>query len=135
MSDEHEVGSAAEEAAKLLDALQGWAQDQGHDVGEGMAGLAGAAARAAREVNDHVATGAAECEYCPVCRTVHVLRGASPEVRAHLSSAAASLLQAAAGLLATTAPDPRRTTKDVEHIGLDDDGDWDEDEVTGEDES
>lgn len=132
MSEEHEVGSVGEEAAKLFEALQGWAREQGHDVGDGVSGLAGAASRAAKDVNEHVATGAPECEYCPVCRTVHVLRGASPEVRAHLATAASSFLQAAAGLLATAAPEPRRTSDPVEHIGLDDDAGWDSEDESDE---
>jgi hypothetical protein len=103
------VGSVAEEAAKLLGALSGWARD----------------------LDDHVATGAPECSYCPICRTVHALRQTSPEVRTQLATAATALLQAASGLLATVAPEaPGRGG--VEHIDLDDTGDWpaDPDEQT-----
>jgi hypothetical protein len=103
------VGTVAEEAAKLLGALSGWARD----------------------LDDHVATGAAECSYCPICRTVHALRQTSPEVRTQLATAATALLQAASGLLATVATDqPDRGG--VEHIDLDDTGDWpaDPDEQT-----
>jgi hypothetical protein len=99
-----EVGTVAEEAAKLIGALSGWA----------------------RGVEDHLATGAAECTYCPVCRTVHALRQTTPEVRTQLATAATALLQAASGLLATAVPDrghqPDRAG--VEHIDLDDAGDW-----------
>ena len=123
-TDEHgaheEVGSVAEEAAKLLGALSDWAREQGSDLGEGMAGLAGQAARAARDVDEHLATGAAECTYCPICRTVHVLRRTDPEVRAHLRTAATSLLHAAAGLLATPVPE-REQRPGMQHIDLDDD--------------
>lgn len=105
------VGSAAEEAVRLLGALGAslgssvgeWAHDLGHSVDE------------------HLATGAPECRYCPVCRTVHVLREASPEVRAHLAAAASSLMQAAASVLAAAATPPgsgRSAT--VERIDLDD---------------
>lgn len=98
------VGSVAEEAAKLFGALSGWARD----------------------LDDHVATGAAECSYCPICRTVHALRHTSPEVRTQLATAATALLQAASGLLATVAPEqPDRGG--VEHIDLDDTGDWPDD--------
>lgn len=132
MSDDHrpreptgpeDVGSVGEEAAKLLGALSDWAGDQGVDLGEGLAGLAGHAATAARGVEDHFATGAAECTWCPVCRTVHAVRQTSPEVRAHLASAASSLLQAAVGALATAVPPDRRPPPDdgVERIDLDDD--------------
>ncbi len=94
-----EVGSVADEAAKLLGALSGWARDR--DLDETLSGFADHATAAASAVDEHLDTGAAECAYCPICRTVHVVRLASPEVRAHLASAASSLLQAAAGVLAT----------------------------------
>jgi hypothetical protein len=123
-----EVGTVAEEAAKLFGALSDWARDQGAGMGEGVAGLAGHAARAAHAVDEHLATDAAECTYCPICRTVHVLRQTTPEVRAQLSTAATALLQAAAGLLATAVPDDRGTRGGVERIDLDDDpGAWPED--------
>jgi len=129
-----EVGSVSEEAAKLFGALSDWARDQGSDLGAGLSGLADHAAATAREVNEHLATGAAECTYCPVCRTVHVVRQASPEVRAHLASAASSLLQAAVGALATAVPDDASTGRGrgVERIDLDDDleddGAWPEED-------
>ncbi len=152
MSDEHapgggEVGSLAEEAAKLFGALTDWAQDQAgdlgaagaraaqgdrHDLGSHLAGLAGHAADAAAQVQDHLAgalddnlaTGAPECRWCPVCRGVHAVRQVSPEVRAHLGAAASSLVQAAAALMATTPPSGRG--RDVETIDLDDEPDDDD---------
>ena len=128
------VGSVSEEAAKLFGALSDWAREHGPDLGgggqgDGLAGLAGHAAAAVREVSDHVDTGAPECAWCPICRTVHLVRATSPEVRDHLASAAASLLQAAAGVLAAAGTPRDRTAPDVEHIDLDDgddDGDWEE---------
>ncbi len=56
---------------------------------------------------------------------IRVFRAASPEVREHLTTAATSLAQAAAALLAT---DVRRQGRDagVEHIDLD--GEWPDDE-------
>jgi hypothetical protein len=117
---EEAVGSVGEEAAKLFGALSDWARDQGSDLGTGLSGIAAHAASAAREVDDHLATGAAECTYCPICRTVHLVRQTSPEVRAQLAVAASSLMQAAAGLLATAVPtDERRRGEPVEHIDLD----------------
>lgn len=127
------VGSVAEEAIKLLGALSTWAADQGTETGEGLAGLARHAADSARGLGDHLeenlATGAPECTYCPICRTVHVVRQVSPEVRTHLVSAASSLLQAASGILAAAATPPSSTRSDrVEHIDLDpeDDNPWPE---------
>ncbi len=118
------VGSLAEEAAKLMGALSGWARDHG-DLAPHVGDLASRATDALRDVDAHVATGAAECAWCPVCRTVHAVRSLNPEVRTHLASAATSLMHAVAGVLATAAPENGRT-RDVEHIDLDGD-DWDDD--------
>ena len=121
-----EVGSVADEAVKLFGALSDWAKDHGSDLGQGLSGLASHAAASAREIDEHLATGSAECTWCPVCRTVHAVRQTSPEVRAHLAVAAASLMQAAAGILATAVPDDARRGDrahgdGIEHIDLDDD--------------
>lgn len=120
---EESVGSVGDEAAKLLGALSDWARDHGSDLGQGLSGLAAHAAESARDANAHFATGSEECLYCPVCRTVHAVRQASPEVRSHLAVAAASLMQAAAGILATAVPDEGRAAAargdGVEHIDLD----------------
>ena len=100
MSQEEPVGSVGEEAAKLFGALAG----------------------ALGDVDAHVATGAQECAYCPICRTVHLIRETSPEVRAHLAAAASSLVQAAAGLLATHVPQEHRDrAAGVERIDLGED--------------
>ncbi len=120
--DPTSVGSVGEEAAKLLGAVSDWARDQGSDVGQGLGGLAGHAAASIHEINEHIATGSAECTYCPICRAVHALRDTSPEVRAHLVTAASSFLQAAATLLATQVPkDGSARAGGVERIDLDDD--------------
>ncbi|MBS4752317.1 hypothetical protein KG112_05780 [Nocardioides sp. zg-ZUI104] len=145
MSDQHDdpqpdapqpgddqIGSVAEEATKLFSALADLARTQGGGVG-GLAGdlagdLAGQAAGMAQQVNEHLATGDAECRYCPVCRAVHAVRAASPEVKTHLVVAASSLLQAASGLLEAVQQPPQRADGDatapraasVQHIDLDD---------------
>ncbi len=116
-----DVGSVGEETAKLLGALSDWARDHGSDVGQGLGGLASHAAASLQDVNEHLATGSAECAYCPICRTVHAVRQSSPEVRAHLAQGASSLLQAAAGLLAAVPPpESSGRTAGVERIDLDD---------------
>ena len=107
--EDPDVGSVGEEAAKLLGALSDWARDAAHDV------------------DRHIATGAEECTYCPICRTVHAVRGLNPEVKAQLATAATTFLQAAAGLMASAARDQQASQGGVEHIdldGLDDDSDW-----------
>lgn len=125
-----DVGGVGEEAAKLFGALSDWARDHGSDLGHGLSGLASQAAAAAHEVGDHVDTGSPECRFCPVCRTVHVVREASPEVREHLAVAAASLMQAAAGVLAAASRAGSRPggPTGVEHIDLNND-EWPEDET------
>ncbi len=121
------VGSVGDEAAKLMDALSGWAREQGSEMGQGLGGLgalAGHAAATLSEVNEHLATGSAECTFCPVCRTVHAIRETSPEVKAHLATAASALLKAGMQMLATAVPDPEAGTPrshNVEPIRLDDD--------------
>lgn len=118
------VGSVGEEAAKLLDALSGWARDQRQDYAGTATGAAGAFGHALHDVNEHIATGSADCRYCPVCQVIHVVRQTSPEVRTHLAMAAGSLMNAAAGLLATQTENRQRPG--VEKIDLDDGSGWDE---------
>ncbi|GAB3990383.1 hypothetical protein [Nocardioides marmoraquaticus] len=136
------VGSVGEEAAKLFGALSAWAQEQSREQSReqardgargGAGGQAGEpgrgqqAAASAREalaqglhdVGEHLGSTGPDCRWCPVCQVIHVVRQTSPEVRAHLASAAGSLMQAAAGLMATTPPPSGRGP--VEHIDLDDD--------------
>lgn len=106
--EEPDVGSVAEEAVKLLGALSDWAKD------------------AAGDVDQHIATGAAECTFCPICRTVHAVRELSPEVKTQLATAATTFLNAAAGLMAGAASGQTGRPEGVQHIDLDDDGDWPE---------
>ncbi len=68
------VGSAGEEAAKLLSAVQDWAK--------------------ARFDSEHLATGGAECQVCPVCQGIALLRQVKPETADHLLDAAAALVAA-----------------------------------------
>lgn len=124
------IGSVAEEAAKLFEACaDAVGQQRAGLFGASLPGLAALFAQAAGRVGQaeqHVA--AEDCTWCPVCRTVHAVRRTSPEVRAHLTSAASSLLQAAAGLLATTVADSREGSpapdsgpaRRVQRIDLDD---------------
>jgi hypothetical protein len=96
------VGTVGEEATKLFQVLQDWTRDSGS---ERAAGAASGAASALHDIGEHVATGGADCRYCPVCRVIGVVRGTSPEVRQHLATAATALVSAAAGLLDTPVPD------------------------------
>ena len=129
-----EIGSVAQEATKLLGAVAEWARDHGSDLGAGVAALADQAANSARDVAGHIATDDPECRFCPVCRTVHAVRTASPEVRAQLTTAASSFLAAAAGMLASggsaaSAPSVERIDLDTDDPDVDDLGDDDSDAV------
>ncbi|MFT4010080.1 MAG: hypothetical protein QM655_08570 [Nocardioidaceae bacterium] len=116
MTDEHdqqpdpgEVGSIAEEAAKLMAALSG--------LSTGQQPLADAV----RNVGEHVGHGP-DCRYCPVCQLINVVRDARPEVKQGLTTAATALLQVAQALLETTPqPEARAERRDepVEKIDLD----------------
>lgn len=92
------VGSAAEEAAKLFAAVQDWARQ--------------------RFDHEHLATGSAECQVCPVCQTVAALRQVRPETVEHLMDAAASVVAALKSAVgtppATSGPAPSR----VQHIDV-----------------
>jgi hypothetical protein len=125
------VGSVGDEAAKLLGALSDWAREQGSDYADTAAGATKAFGDAVHDVSEHLATGGEDCRYCPVCQVIHVVRHTDPEVRAHLASAASSLMHAAAGLLATQVPGQRTQgqgrSPSVEKIDLDNGAGWDED--------
>lgn len=129
MSDEtgptgEPIGSVGEEAAKLFAALSGLAKGQGADYSGTAATAAGAMSDAVHNLNEHIATGGEDCKYCPVCQVISAVRTTSPEVKAHLAVAASSLMQAAAGVLATQVPTDAKNSP-VEKINLDDGG-WDE---------
>jgi hypothetical protein len=117
-----EVGSVGEEAVKLFSVLSGWARDAGVVSSEAAADAGDGLANALRGIDEHIATGGEDCRYCPVCKVIHAVRETSPEVKAHLASAASSLMHAAAGVLATQVPGSDRPSG-VEKIDLDDEGD------------
>jgi hypothetical protein len=114
-----EVGSVAEEAAKLFSALQDWAKESGSAQATSATSAAAGLGARLSDVNEHLATGGADCTYCPVCQAIRVVRSTSPEVRAHLTTAASALLQAAAGLLETQVPNSGSSRGGVEKIDLD----------------
>jgi hypothetical protein len=121
--DPEPVGSVAEEAAKLIGALSGWAREQG----DGAAAMADSLADSlAGELHDHIATGSPECAWCPVCRTVAAIRQTSPEVRAHLTSAASSLLMAVSGMMASQSTGRDGTVERIDLDESDDEGEWPE---------
>lgn len=93
------VGSVAEEATRLLEALGRTPTPSSPDDGPAAdAPTSEASSDGAEHV--HVAMGDAEtCTWCPVCRSVGVLRSVSPETLSRL----ADLATAAATVLADLA--------------------------------
>lgn len=107
-----EVGSVAEETAKLLGALHDWAGDAG--VGAAAQGLV----EGLRSADDHVGHGQ-DCRWCPICRLVNAARSTSPEVREHLAAAIGSLAQAASAALRDPRPpsEPGRSSRSQRSAG------------------
>jgi hypothetical protein len=102
------IGSVSEEATRLFAAFESWVKDAA-----GGAGTAFAAADA------HVATGSAECQLCPVCRLIALVRGTRPEVFEHLVDATASMLAAMrAAIDAHEHGWASRRSSPVEHIDI-----------------
>jgi hypothetical protein len=123
--DKSDVGSLGEEAAKLFAAAAAWAREHAGDAtGPAAAAGSGAGARLGEWLSaDHIATGAPECTWCPLCQAIGLLRTTSPEVKEHLSSlvvVARQLLDS----LAEAAQEAEQSTPDVEHIDLSEDDSW-----------
>lgn len=92
-----DVGTAAEEAAKLLAALRGW-------------------------VDNHLATGDAQCQACPFCQMIMALRESRPEVAQHLTTAGLSFAAAVRALFdGATVNRDQDDGSDVVHIDIDGD--------------
>lgn len=135
--DRPPVGTLAEEATQLFAVLSGIARDQAAQYTAGAESMTSSASAAVRAVNEHIATGDAECTYCPICRVVHAARTASPEVKAHLSSALLSLAQAASSLMAPPSAPPAKDADQADDYAAPadgalhkidlDDGAWDQD--------
>jgi bacterioferritin-associated ferredoxin len=124
---EDDVGSVAEEAAKLLAALQGWAREAGGSRAAQGEAAASAMADRLKEVNDHLGHGP-DCRYCPICQTISFFRETSPEAREKITTAAISAMTSMAEALAALFPPPEPGTdgtSGVERIDLTDD-EWDQ---------
>jgi hypothetical protein len=100
----NDVGSAAEEAVKLFAAMEDWARRKASHVLD----------------EQHVATGSPECQMCPVCQGIGVLRHVRPEAVEHMLDAAASFVAALKTAVSTPTPsdEPARRAAKVQHISL-----------------
>lgn len=92
------IGTPAEEAVKLLTAVQDWARH--------------------RFDSEHLATGGAECQVCPVCQGVALLRQVRPETVEHLLDATASFVAALKTAVAGPHPSPTEPSARVQHIDV-----------------
>ena len=92
------VGSAADEAAKLLAAVQDWART--------------------RFDGEHLATGSAECQVCPVCQGIAAVRHVRPEAMEHLLDAAASVVAALRSAVTHPSPPEPPAPGRVQHIDV-----------------
>ncbi len=107
-----EVGSVADEAAKLFGALGERLREHQTD-GD------------AADRTDHAQHTPETCRWCPLCQAVGFLRDTSPEVRAQVVSSAGALVLALRHLLDEAGRAPAdeaagRTDDGVEHIDLTD---------------
>jgi hypothetical protein len=96
------VGPLAEEAARLLEALQAWVRTA---AGRGLD-------------TDQVATGSAECRLCPFCALLSLLRSSRPETFEHLLDASGSLLAAVRSAIETHEQQWADRTRTVQHIDV-----------------
>ena len=114
------LGTAAEEAARLLASLESWFDAPSGGAGDEDAGEAAPA--------DPSGTHGASCRACPLCRGVAYLRESHPDVLSHLTDAAAHLV-AAVRSLTEPGPDqaperaPSGSAEDAEAHGADTDED------------
>jgi hypothetical protein len=135
--DEHEgagngdIGSLGEEAARLFAAATDWARQH---TGDAAAAADSAATGPADWLgHEHIATGAPECRWCPVCQAISLLRTTSPDLKEHVGSlvvVARQILDSVAETVGQPEPEakPRPEPKpkpDVERIDLTEDDPWD----------
>jgi hypothetical protein len=77
-------------------------------------------ARATREQPPGFATGAPECRYCPICRTIAAARHSGPDVADHMAHAGLALIAAFRETVAAyqrTRPPRRETDDDTAGVG------------------
>lgn len=87
MTRGEDVGSAADEAVRLLAVAESWARRHASTFVD----------------DEHLATGSPECTVCPVCQAVGALRRVRPETVAHLLDAGAALSAALRSAVAAEA--------------------------------
>jgi hypothetical protein len=83
-SEEHKraTGTAAQEAARLIEAIGEWLAVRAGATSGGSSGGSWA-----QWGSEHIATGAPECQLCPLCRLIAAARAVGPEVASHVDDA------------------------------------------------
>jgi hypothetical protein len=106
MSDQ--PGYALEEAVKLFETLRRRVRTSGRPERDDVW------SQATREPEPGIATGAPECRYCPICRTIAAARTSGPDVVDHVADAGLALMSAFRETLAAyeRSRPPRRATDD-----------------------
>jgi len=96
------TGTASEEAARLFEAVQDWARRT-----------------SGGEHRVPLATGSPECQLCPVCQLIGLLRATRPETVEHLAEAAAALVAALRSVITAHEHEwSRRRPDPVERIDI-----------------
>lgn len=109
MSEHPHIGTAAEEAAKLFSAVEHWARTRGGRLFD----------------DEHLATGSPECQSCPICQGLGLLRQVRPETVEHLLEATSSLVAALkAALLGPSGSAAAPASSKVEHIEVQGEDEW-----------
>lgn len=100
-ADGPQIGTAAQEAARLFAAVEDWARTRGQAHADGSG-----------------APSATTCGVCPVCTGIALLRDVRPETVEHLLDAAASVVAAVrSAVVPPSAPGTARSAG-VEHIDV-----------------
>ena len=110
---EQQLGSAAQEAARLFAAVEDWARSRG--------GAAGTGHSSGPEAG-HDRHGPSTCSVCPVCSGIALLRDVRPETVEHLLDAAASVVAAVRSAVVVPPADRARPSTSrpggVQHIDV-----------------
>jgi hypothetical protein len=117
-------GGVAEEAAKLLSAMEGWLRNASTEPSAAAAAGPGVVRDLFAHSEDHQCDS--PCQICPICQLISAARKLRPDVVEHLAEAAGSVLLALRALAESAANAPPRDRDEsaaepasvVEHITI-----------------
>jgi hypothetical protein len=135
VSEQPDLGSAREEAERLVAAALGAASVAARGLVRAANPLSGVADAAERLLAGgdpgHVATGSPECCVCPLCRAIAAVRDPSPQLALKLATGAADLasnvtdvLRTVGGLVSQPPAPPAQPTADRPRTAPDADVAW-----------